>query len=309
MKLQAMKIYPKDRATTILKAILAFLGGIIFCIGSFFALIAPRKSGDLFMGIVGTLLFGAASFLAPFKILSEEYMILTSKGIELYTGKMSTCIFWSDIEKIEITSVLSNQRIGVILKNVDRYIHNFLLNRLAGGAFPFQKKDKTDYDLTISSDKINKSVEDFFALLEKYKKAADEDNEDAQRQFDPMHRSNFDITQDHFVPHKASTDPLQSSMPSQAQLPSVPPPLQPKPSPLSASVILFSSSIHVNRDGINYGPYEAREAELMYIRGNILKTDLVWHEGMSEWRPAGGFFLTSQSQTSLSPTPPPLPFQ
>lgn len=47
---------------------------------------------------------------------------------------------------------------------------------------------------------------------------------------------------------------------------------------------------HVNRDGTGFGPYEESEAQLLYAQGNIAATDLVWHEGMTQWKVAREVF-------------------
>ncbi len=47
---------------------------------------------------------------------------------------------------------------------------------------------------------------------------------------------------------------------------------------------------HVNRDGIGFGPYEESEARSLYAQGNIAATDLVWHEGLTQWQAAQQVF-------------------
>jgi hypothetical protein len=65
--------------------------------------------------------------------------------------------------------------------------------------------------------------------------------------------------------------------------------------------------IHVNRNGQGFGPYEANEAKSLYARGNIAATDLVWHDGMTEWQTARQLFGERPIPSVAPPIAPPHP--
>ncbi len=62
---------------------------------------------------------------------------------------------------------------------------------------------------------------------------------------------------------------------------------------------------HVNRDGTGFGPYEESEARSLYAQGNIVATDLVWHEGMAQWKTARE--VLGEPPMAASTMPPPVP--
>jgi hypothetical protein len=65
--------------------------------------------------------------------------------------------------------------------------------------------------------------------------------------------------------------------------------------------------IHVNRNGSSFGPYEEGEARSLYARGNIAATDLVWHDGMTEWQTAAQLFGERAVPAVAPPIVPPQP--
>ena len=62
---------------------------------------------------------------------------------------------------------------------------------------------------------------------------------------------------------------------------------------------------HVNRDGNQFGPYEQSEAKSFYALGNIAATDLVWCEGMAEWKAAAQVFGAPAMANAVPPIVPP----
>lgn len=66
---------------------------------------------------------------------------------------------------------------------------------------------------------------------------------------------------------------------------------------------------HYSKDGKQHGPVSAADLKAMAKSGELSPTDMVWQEGMAEWKPAGslkGLFSPS-SGPSPSKAPPPLP--
>jgi len=73
--------------------------------------------------------------------------------------------------------------------------------------------------------------------------------------------------------------------------------------------------IYISRDGQQYGPYSLADIETDLNTGNILKTDLAWYEGASDWVPVSQLPGISKSHPSSSaqssggrwpqPAPPP----
>ena len=64
------------------------------------------------------------------------------------------------------------------------------------------------------------------------------------------------------------------------------------------------------REGKKNGPFSSMQLRAMAQSGQLLRTDLIWKNGMAEWRPAGAssqlFEGTQQSQVVV-PAPPPTP--
>lgn len=71
----------------------------------------------------------------------------------------------------------------------------------------------------------------------------------------------------------------------------------------------FMKQFHVSRNGAKFGPYEETEAKKFYKIGNIAATDLVWCEGMAEWKSAAEVFGMPEVRNSMPPVPPLPPFQ
>lgn len=64
---------------------------------------------------------------------------------------------------------------------------------------------------------------------------------------------------------------------------------------------------HYAKDGQQFGPISAAELKRLASTGELTATDLVWKDGMADWKKAAsikGLFPTEQSAT---PTPPPVP--
>lgn len=69
----------------------------------------------------------------------------------------------------------------------------------------------------------------------------------------------------------------------------------------------MSSAYYYLRSGVRTGPVSWEQLKAVAQSGNLLPTDLVWHEGMAEWRPArelAGLFETPMPTATLAP---PLP--
>jgi len=45
--------------------------------------------------------------------------------------------------------------------------------------------------------------------------------------------------------------------------------------------------IYIHRDGLQFGPYSIEQAKGYIASGNLLGTDLAWHEGSADWVPLG----------------------
>ena len=60
--------------------------------------------------------------------------------------------------------------------------------------------------------------------------------------------------------------------------------------------------IHISRDGQRFGPYPIEDARQHLAAGQLLATDLAWHEGAPDWIPLGD--LLNQSATPAVPPPP-----
>ena len=59
--------------------------------------------------------------------------------------------------------------------------------------------------------------------------------------------------------------------------------------------------IHIDRAGQRYGPYPLDQIESMLSQGQLLGSDMAWHEGMSDWKPlehvvGAGFSTSVQSK-------------
>jgi hypothetical protein len=60
-------------------------------------------------------------------------------------------------------------------------------------------------------------------------------------------------------------------------------------------------NIIVNRNGQRFGPYTIEQANTYLLSGQLLPTDLAWHEGSLQWVP----LCSVQGITELPPAPPP----
>lgn len=49
-------------------------------------------------------------------------------------------------------------------------------------------------------------------------------------------------------------------------------------------------SWYIARDGQQFGPLSDAEMRKFNELGHLQSTDLVWHKGFSDWRPAGDVF-------------------
>ena len=45
--------------------------------------------------------------------------------------------------------------------------------------------------------------------------------------------------------------------------------------------------IHIQRGDQNLGAFSLEETSQYLTAGNLLETDLAWHEGLEEWMPLG----------------------
>jgi len=62
--------------------------------------------------------------------------------------------------------------------------------------------------------------------------------------------------------------------------------------------------IHITRKGEQYGPYPEASAREMLAAGQLLPTDLAWHEGAEGWKPLSEL-LGAAAQSPATPPPPP----
>ena len=60
-------------------------------------------------------------------------------------------------------------------------------------------------------------------------------------------------------------------------------------------------NIHITRDGQEYGPYGLEETRNLLQAGQLLASDLAWHDGLEEWTTLGELLAVSGD------TPPPVP--
>jgi hypothetical protein len=51
----------------------------------------------------------------------------------------------------------------------------------------------------------------------------------------------------------------------------------------------MASEWHYSRDGEDFGPVSSAELKQLAATGKLLRTDVLWKEGMTEWKPAGEF--------------------
>ena len=58
-------------------------------------------------------------------------------------------------------------------------------------------------------------------------------------------------------------------------------------------------NIHITRDGQKYGPYGLEETRDLLQAGQLLASDLAWHDGLEEWTTLGELLAVSGD------TPPP----
>ena len=66
--------------------------------------------------------------------------------------------------------------------------------------------------------------------------------------------------------------------------------------------------IHISRDGQQFGPYSPDQVREYLSTGEILPTDLAWHEGAADWLPVkdvlGGSAVLQGSAAAASVTCP-----
>ena len=60
--------------------------------------------------------------------------------------------------------------------------------------------------------------------------------------------------------------------------------------------------IHITREGVQFGPYPEASAKEMLTEGQLLPTDLAWHQGSDGWKP-----LQELLGAKTAETPPPIP--
>ena len=60
--------------------------------------------------------------------------------------------------------------------------------------------------------------------------------------------------------------------------------------------------IHITREGVQFGPYPEASAKEMLTEGQLLPTDLAWHEGAEGWIP-----LQELLGMVSADVPPPIP--
>lgn len=65
----------------------------------------------------------------------------------------------------------------------------------------------------------------------------------------------------------------------------------------------MSSQWLYSRDGTDHGPVSSAELMELAKNGQLLPTDLLWKEGMAEWKPASTFPKLFSAQTSADETP------
>lgn len=64
---------------------------------------------------------------------------------------------------------------------------------------------------------------------------------------------------------------------------------------------------HYSKNNQQHGPVIAARLKELAASGELAPTDLVWKEGMSDWKPAKSIKGLFSGQTAVSPPPPPLP--
>ena len=63
---------------------------------------------------------------------------------------------------------------------------------------------------------------------------------------------------------------------------------------------------YLARDGQQHGPISAPEMEKIIELGYLLPTDLVWHQGFDDWKPAADAFpKKAEPKPAAAPPPPP----
>ena len=64
-----------------------------------------------------------------------------------------------------------------------------------------------------------------------------------------------------------------------------------------------SVQIHIDRSGQRFGPYTLEEVNSYLVAGNVLPTDLGWHDGMGDWVPVRE--IAGVKLGNAAPPPPP----
>jgi hypothetical protein len=65
--------------------------------------------------------------------------------------------------------------------------------------------------------------------------------------------------------------------------------------------------IHISREGEQHGPYPEATARQMLEAGQLLPTDLAWHEGAEGWKPLSEVLGAAAQPPATPPPPPPKP--
>ena len=58
-------------------------------------------------------------------------------------------------------------------------------------------------------------------------------------------------------------------------------------------------SIHISRDGQEFGPYPEETVREHFEAGRFLPSDLAWHEGAKDWVPLGELLAVTASSDSV----------
>jgi len=65
--------------------------------------------------------------------------------------------------------------------------------------------------------------------------------------------------------------------------------------------------IHINRAGQQFGPYPEATAREMLAAGQLMATDLAWHDGAEGWKALNEVLGATPASTGAAPPPPPPP--
>ena len=59
--------------------------------------------------------------------------------------------------------------------------------------------------------------------------------------------------------------------------------------------------IHITRKGEQHGPYPEASAREMMAAGQLLPTDLAWHDGADDWKPLNEVLGSAAQPPATSP--------